>query len=183
MNTKFSPSIRRGIALVIPLLLICMLAACHHHPATPDQQALMDQMAQQGMDTGETWKTRFLAILLGTVVGALVGAFFSQRARPIRFWLAAASIVVLCVYCMFVNDGLALFGSAALSGAITYVLLSLGQPKGSGGFEPIFGDARPATRGELVAARHMPAPDGRAAVSGAIPLGYLVETTPPGGSS
>lgn len=189
MRKKLASIVNAGAGVILPLLALGTLAGCHKHPAEPppripqqfnpyDQQAMLAQMAQEATNPGENWKTRIFAVFLGAIIGALVGAFFSKRAQPIRYWLAAATVVVLCVYGMFVNDGFALFGSAALSGMVTYVLLSLGQATGDQGFEPIFGNARPATREEIAAAGHALAYEQNTNTSTrdkpGIPLGKLV---------
>jgi hypothetical protein len=180
----------RGIAVTVFFVILGALAACHKHPSAPqqftpfDQQALMDQMAQ-GTNPGTDWKIRILCILGGAVFGGLCGAFFSDRARAFRKWLLLGVAALAVVFGIFVSNTFAFLASALAAGVATYIALRIleGTDSSGGGFEPIFGNARPATRAELVAAGHMAAFDSRPSEPGAIPLGYLVETSQPGGSS
>jgi hypothetical protein len=197
MKLNLTPLFYRAAGTTLPLLTIA-LAGCHKHPPeqphfpqqqfTPyDQQALLEQMAQaqQGINPGENWKTRLLAIFAGAVIGALVGAFFSKRARAFRYWLIGCALLLLCVFGVFFGNDLAAFScSGLLAGATTYALLSWGEEAGGEGFEPIFGEARPATRNEVIGGGHVIGTNSGARPAGRIhiPLGSIVEPKHLGGS-
>ena len=121
------------------------------------------------------WKMRVIYLLAGIILGGLVGAFFSDRLRRFRRLLVLAAMTLALVVCVLANNPLAFGVGATVAGYAAFWLL---RDRSNFGFEPIFGNARPAMRDEIAAAGHMLAFD---AASNSyvgevgIPLGVLVE--------
>ena len=121
------------------------------------------------------WKMRALSLFAGIILGGLVGAFFSDRLRRFRRLLVLAAMTLALVVCVLANNPLAFGVGATVAGYAAFWLL---RDRSNFGFEPIFGNARPAARDEIAAAGHMLAFD---AASNSyvgevgIPLGILVE--------
>jgi len=121
------------------------------------------------------WKMRALSLFAGIILGGLVGAFFSDRLRRFRRLLVLAAMTLALVVCVLANNPLAFGVGAAVAGYAAFWLL---RDRSNFGFEPIFGNARPAARDEIAAAGHMLAFD---AASNSyvgeigIPLGTLIE--------
>jgi hypothetical protein len=121
------------------------------------------------------WKMRALYLFAGIILGGLIGAFFSDRLRRFRRLLVLAAMALALVVCVLANDPLAFGVGATVAGYAAFWLL---RDRSNFGFEPIFGNARPAARDEIAAAGHMLAFDATSnsyVGETGIPLGTLIE--------
>lgn len=141
MKTKLASWSYGAAALLLPLLFL-------PHAAYPQAYGYPD--VQSSPAPGIPWKMRILSLLMGALLGGLIGAFFSDKARRFRGW------IVLGIGAVFLTGGIVLSNTTAFliaavaSGIMVYLVWRL--PTASGGFDPIYGNARPATREEIAAA-------------------------------
>lgn len=179
MTKKLASMLYRAAGVSLTLLPVLAFAS-HSQPAAepitqPDVSAAFAQMAgHDALATG--WAMRVLYLLAGIVVGGLAGAFFSHRLQRFRRRLIFAMVVLTLFASVFINDLLAFCVGTAVAGLAAYWLL---RAKPSG-FDPIFGNARPATRNDIAQAGHMAAfdPASQSYKGGnGIPLGNFVEAT------
>jgi hypothetical protein len=119
---------------------------------------------------------RVLCFLAGAALGALIGAFFSDRFRRWRKLIALVLFTIIGAFVSLVHNGLA-FGVGFISTAvIVYRLLKDNSLQNID--NAIFGDAHPATYDELSAAGHVPAFDPATSqykpAEPGIPLGFTL---------
>jgi hypothetical protein len=187
MATNIVTTLRAVTARLYPLFCL-VLAACHklgvggsgdqqQFPSDDSQAAMMAQLAdvQAAMHPATNWWVRILCILAGAIVGALIGAFFSKRARMFRAYIVLALVVLLLIYGIYASDISAFVSSGIAGGVIAYTILSI-LTDSEIPEEPPFGNARPANRLEVTRAGHIGSTardSGKK--SSAIPLGFFLE--------
>lgn len=133
----------RAAAFLTPLLF---LPAVAH----PQAYGYPGYVSSAPSEPGIPWRMRILSLLAGALLGGLIGAFFSDRARRFRGWIVLGIGAVLVLGGIVLSSATAFLIAAVASGVTVYLFWRL--PDAGGGFDPIYGNARPATREEIAAA-------------------------------